>query len=128
MSINRTYAAATVLMALTVGLHIFGGGPEIHEPIRASMLPDVVRAIGSVLWHGVTWMLILMAVALGWLSYHRNTALFVMVAAVQIGFAALFIFYGWTVLGTVWQTPQWIIFSVILGVMLFALWRDERRT
>ena len=127
MSINRSYAVAALLMTLTVGLHVFGGGPEVHDPIRASALPDVVRAIGSVLWHGVTWMLILMAVALGWLTYHRNIALFVMVAAVQAGFAALFVFYGWTVLGTLWLTPQWIIFTVIPAVMFFGLWQDGRR-
>ena len=81
MQINRSYATATVLMGLTVGLHIFGGGPEIHDPIRASAMPDVVRAVGSVLWHAVTWMLILMAVALAWISYRQNTALFAMVLA-----------------------------------------------
>lgn len=126
MQINRSYATAAVLMGLTVGLHIFGGGPEIHDPIRASALPDVVRAIGSVLWHAVTWMLVLMAVALGWLSLRRNPALFVMVAAMQVGFAALFVFYGWTLLGTLWETPQWVIFSVIPAIMLFGLWQDKR--
>ena len=127
MQINQSYATAAVLMGLTVGLHVFGGGPEIHDPIRASTLPDVVRAIGSVLWHGVTWMLILMAVALGWLSCRRNAALFVMVAAVQLGFAALFVFYGWSVLGNLWQTPQWVIFSGIPAIMFFGCWQDKRR-
>jgi hypothetical protein len=126
MQINRSYAIAAALMGLTVGLHVFGGGPEIHDPIRASALPDVVRAIGSVLWHAVTWMLVLMAAALAWLSVRRDTALFAMVVAMQGGFAALFIFYGWTVLGTLWETPQWVIFCVIAAVMFLGFWQDRR--
>jgi len=127
MQINRSYATATVLMGLTVGLHIFGGGPEIHDPIRASAMPDVVRAVGSVLWHAVTWMLILMAVALAWISYRQNTALFAMVLATQLGFSALFLFYGWTQLGTVWDMGQWTIFCTISAVMVLGYWLETRR-
>ncbi|TLP61490.1 hypothetical protein FEE96_14705 [Parasedimentitalea maritima] len=126
MQINRSYAVAATLMGLTVGLHVFGGGPEIHDPIRASAMPDVVRAVGSVLWHAVTWILILMAVALAWISYRQNSALFVMVIAIQAGFAALFLFYGWTLLGTVWEMGQWTIFSVIPAVMLLGHWQERR--
>ncbi|MEM7318969.1 MAG: hypothetical protein AAF408_08095 [Pseudomonadota bacterium] len=113
-------------MTATVGIHILGGGPEIHDVIRASAMPDVVRAVGSVIWHAITWILIVLAIAIAWLSRNSNPALEATVIVIQLGFAALFLFYGVTQLGNVWEMPQWVIFLGIPVLMLAARRRAQR--
>ncbi len=114
---------AAALMLLTVFVHVFAGGPEIHQPIQNSALPSVVRAVGAVLWHAVTVVLTLFFVALLWLARHENPALLWLVNGIQLGFAGLFIWYGWAQLGTLWPMPQWIIFIVIPAL---TLWQGRR--
>ncbi|MGR3760779.1 hypothetical protein ACUXV3_11710 [Roseobacteraceae bacterium NS-SX3] len=118
MQTNLFYAAASAVMAATAAIHVFAGGPEIHQPILDSALPDVVRSVGSVIWHAITWVLVLMTLALASLAQRPNAQLEAMVAAIQIGFAVLFIGYGLARLGSVWEMPQWIIFSAIPALML----------
>lgn len=119
MTSNRYYLVAALMMGLTVLIHVFAGGPEIHDPIQASSLPPTVRAVAAVIWHAITWILILMAVGIAWLSRNPNPALDAMVVAIQLGFAALFLFYGTWLLGTVWPMPQWIIFTAIPALMIW---------
>jgi hypothetical protein len=113
-----TLAAAT-LMAATVGLHVFGGGPEFHYPIQASTLDLPLRAVSAVLWHAVTITLALEAVALLWLAKYPNQPMAILLIAIQIGYAGLFLFYGQTMLGTVWQLGQWTIFLVLAALILW---------
>lgn len=124
---NKWNLGASVLMALTFCLHVFGGGPEIHEPIQASVLSDYLRAMSAVLWHAVTVVLAVFAIAYLWLAKHENTAMSLQMAAIQFGFAGLFLWYGEVLLGTVWPMPQWIIFIVIPAVSLAGLPRRRRR-
>ncbi|MEE2946633.1 MAG: hypothetical protein VX444_15810 [Pseudomonadota bacterium] len=124
---NKWNLGASVLMALTFCLHVFGGGPEIHEPIQASALSDYLRAMSAVLWHAVTVVLAVLAIAYLWLAKHENTAMSLQMSAIQLGFAALFLWYGETLLGTVWPMPQWIIFIVIPAVSLFGLPQRRRQ-
>jgi hypothetical protein len=44
---------------------------------------------------------------------HRNPALAYVMVAVQVGFSALFVYYGLALLGTLWIMPQWTIFLTI---------------
>jgi hypothetical protein len=110
---------AAGLMAATFVLHVFGGGPEIHQPIQASSLALPLRAISAVLWHGISVLLAIQAVALVWLARHPNRDMAVLLAAVQIGFAGLFLYYGQTMLGTVWQLGQWTIFLALAALILW---------
>ena len=126
MRTNYYCVVAAGLMWLTVFIHVFAGGPEVHVPIQASELSPVVRGVGAVIWHAITWILILLAVAIGWLSRQDNPALNAIVIATQLGFSALFIFYGLTLLGTLWPMPQWIIFTGIPVLMLVGQWRNQR--
>lgn len=126
--INFWFAAAGALMVLTVFIHIFLGGPEVLTPTRASALDPVTISVLSVIWHGVTWILTLIAAALLWASTRSATALVVFVTAIQIGFAALFIFYGVTDLGTLMPMPQWIIFLGIPALTLIGLIRIRSTT
>ncbi len=121
---NIAFAISGLLMAATTGLHVFGGGPEIHEPIQASALEPALRAISAVLWHAVTVILIVFTVGNAYLAKFPNPPLAIALIATQVGFAGLFIYYGMALLGTVWVLPQWTIFSTISCVMLWGLRAD----
>lgn len=118
--------AAAVVMAATAGLHVVAGGAEFHAPIQASSLDLPLRAISAVLWHFVTLMLALQAAALLWLARHPDRAMAVLLAAIQIGFAGLFLFNGQTMLGTVWVLGQWTIFLVLAMLIIWGQWGRVR--
>jgi len=110
---NKWKIAAAALMGVTLAAHVFAGGPEVNEVIMASELPDVVRMLSAVLWHGVSVTLAVITVALGYLAVVENRALEGAIAVIQIGFAALFLGYGMVGLGNITQMPQWIVFLII---------------
>lgn len=114
--------AAAILMAGTTGLHVFGGGAEFHLPIQASALDLPLRAISAVLWHFVTLMLSVQSIALLWLARHPDRAIAALLAAIQIGFAGLFLYYGQTKLGTVWVLGQWTIFITLAALIIWGQW------
>lgn len=122
---NKWIAAATGLMAVTVVAHVFGGGPEVNEIVSASNLPPTVRSLSSVVWHGITLMLVFATLALAYLARQENLALEAFLAAWQLGLAALFIGYGHVQLGTVWLMPQWIVF---IAIPLMTYVGSQRRT
>jgi hypothetical protein len=110
--------AAAALMAGTTLLHVIGGGAEFHVPLQNALLDPLLRAIAAVLWHFVTVMLALQTAALLWLSRHPEPGLAILLVAIQIGFATLFLFYGQIILGSVWILGQWTIF-LALAVLIF---------
>ncbi len=116
---NIAILLAASLMSVTVFVHVLMGGAEIMIPLRATPMPRLVRAVMDVVWHGVTVVLIVLAGALFWLAWHDNPPLLWAVSAIQVGFAALFIWYGATQLRSLWPMPQWIVF---LGVPVLSLW------
>lgn len=118
--------AAAALMAGTTGLHVFGGGAEFHVPIQASALDLPLRAISAVLWHFVTLMLAVQSIALLWLARHPDWALAALLASIQIGFAGLFLYYGQTMLGTVWVLGQWTIFAALATLIIWGQWGVKR--
>ncbi len=118
--------AAAALMAATCGLHVIGGGAEFHAPIQASPLDLPLRAVSAVVWHFVTVMLALQALALVWLARHPDRAMAALLTAIQIGFAGLFLFYGQTMLGTIWTLGQWTIFLVLALLIVWGQWGSER--
>ena len=117
---NKLMIAAVVLMFVTFLAHVFGGGPEIHAPIQASELSPYLRAISAVIWHAITVVLLVFSVALAGLVKHPNRALERIMIAIQLGFAALFLFYGVRLLGNIIDMPQWIAFLLIPGLMMLA--------
>ena len=46
--------------------------------------------------------------------------------AIQTGFAALFLFYGQTMLGTVWVLAQWTIFLALAALIIWGEWGRAR--
>jgi hypothetical protein len=122
---RRPTLAAAGLMAATFALHVFGGGPEFHDRIQALDIDVPLRAISAILWHGISFLLALQTFALLWLSRHPDRAVSILLTAIQIGFAGLFLFYGQTMLGTVWVLGQWTIFLALAGLIF---WGAPSRT
>ncbi len=122
---NRWHLVAAALMTLTVLIHVFLGGPEVMDPIRASTLDPLVIAVTNVVWHAITLLLAIFAVALFWLSRHANRPLWALVLAMQVGFALIFLGYGIADLGTIWPMSQWVIF---LGIPALMLMGEKSRT
>lgn len=114
-------AAASGATAL---IHVFGGGPEIHEPIQASELAPLLKGISAVIWHAITAILVVNAFALLWCARDPNRPLEVTILAVQLSFIGLFWFYGLTMFGTLMQMPQWILFGGI-SILIVAGWRPR---
>ena len=117
---NRLLIIAGSLMTLTTFVHVFAGGPEIYDPLRAGPLDPVVRSVTSVIWHAITAILAIMAVGLFWVSCYRNRPFEMAMIAIQLSFALLFIVYGMADLRELTSMPQWSIFLVGAGLILMA--------
>lgn len=115
---------AGVVLAATAALHVFGGGPEIHQPIQSSPLPEQLRAISAVLWHMASALILICALALFWCAKRRNLALEGAVLALNLSFAGLFLFYGMQLLGNISEMPQWLLFVLPSLLMVVSWWRD----
>ena len=112
---------AAILMAFTWGLHVFVGGPEINAPLRGSDLPAELRSTFTVVWHFVSVHLFLMSLALAWLAFQKNTALYWAVFGHVWGFAVLFLLFSWIDFDSLWALPQWTLFLLIGLAMLGGL-------
>ncbi len=118
---NKPMMAAAVLSAATVLLHVIGGGTDVHAPIQASNMDLALRAISAVIWHFVSLMLALQAVGFYAVARGPNRELAWFLIAIQLGTAVLFLFYGATMLGTVWIMGQWTIFLAIGALGLWGM-------
>lgn len=83
------------------------------DPLSASALPPAVKSVLWVVWHGITVILAVMAIALIHLCRDDSPALRFMCLALCLGFAALFIAAAAQLPGGFTQLPQWSIFLVL---------------
>jgi hypothetical protein len=125
MNIPLTIAGA--IMTLTAGIHVFAGGPEYHDAFQTVLPTPHLAAMSAVLWHAITVNLIVFAGAYFWLARHPSRPLMIALAAMQIGWTMLFVFYGTTMLGSLWPMPQWIIFGVTVLLTLYGAWQRDAR-
>ncbi len=125
---NKWIISSAIISSLTIFLHILGGGPEVHDPMLASNLSPKLKAFSSVLWHGITAILIINSILLFISAFHikLKNALVWSVTSQYMAFAIIFIFYGIVRLETLFIMPQWIIFSVISGLALLGLIGKEK--
>lgn len=117
---SKTYFILSLLMAATVGLHVFGGGPEYADPFKEVMPNADLKAMSLVLWHAVTVVLIAVSIAYMWLAYRPSRALYAFTTGFQLAWAALFLFYGATILGEFSTQPQWVLFTAFPLIATFA--------
>ena len=120
---NTPMMIAAGLTALGAAVHIWMGTPEILSPVLASSLDLTVQAVLAVVWHAISALLIVFALATAWLVTHRNTALGITLLALNAGFVVLFLAYGVALLRSVWPMPQWILFTAIAAAMTLGLRR-----
>lgn len=116
--------SATALMALTTGVHLFAGTPEIMEPIVAADLHPVIKATAMVVWHVITLLLALMTFAIAYLARVRNPALSLFIIAIQLSFAGVFLWYNLTMFGGIFMLPQWTVFLLVPVLMGVAQVKD----
>ena len=116
---NIPFTLAGVIMVLTTGIHVFAGGPEYHDVYQTVLPTAHLAAMSAVLWHAITINLIVFAGAYFWLARHPSPPLLIALAAMQIGWVALFLFYGAHMLGSLWPMPQWIIFMAVLLLTIY---------
>lgn len=125
---NKWMMTAAGLLFLTTGVHVFLGGPEIHVPIQESDLHPVIRAVGAVVWHAVTVMLLVFGAGCAWLARNSNAPMAWLMIATQLGFVGLFIGYGMVLLGNLTDMPQWIIFGLTSAVIAMGIRADKAPT
>lgn len=115
---NKLIFAAAALSLATFFLHVFGGGPEIHEPLLSSAPTVTLGAFVSVLWHFVTVILLINSGALGIAAFRLNwrKPLVVLVSGQYFVGALLFLVYGWMRLESFIAMPQWTLLAGIGGL------------
>lgn len=125
--IDRVLAAAAAIAGGTTLLHVFGGGPAIAEPLLDSTLDDVVRLTLYVVWHMVTVVLGLSAVALAVAAAPNRLAgmrpMVAFISALWVAFGGVFLWVAATNGGGAnrffVELGQWII---LIPVGLLGLW------
>jgi len=123
---NKWLMIAGVLSSLVFLLHLIGGEVGVHQPLLSDVGSAENRAFSSVLWHFVSAALLINTAALfiAATNVAAGKPLVWLVIAQYAAFAAIFLFYGVTRLGTVMIMPQWILFIIIL----VPTWLGIRRT
>jgi Protein of unknown function (DUF2867) len=114
---------AAAISGLTALLHVFGGGPEFHQPALSSDLPMPWKVAFSTIWHEVTAMLLLNGVFLAFagLAIRKNLLVLWLTFTLNAAFAVLFFSYGILRLGTPWVLPQWSIFVAISACLTLCI-------
>ncbi len=95
--------------------------------MQAALADQGLAAFAAVLWHAVTVVLAVLAAGLWVLAQRHDPAFEAVLSAIQLGFAALFVFYGLTRLGALAPMPQWIIFLAIPALTRFGQSRKASR-
>lgn len=121
---NKEFVGLALLMAGTVVGHVILGGPDYPEQFSAVLESDRLRAMALALWHAATVALIAFAACYLLLARGPNPALLWVTSLIQLGWVALFLFYGLTNLGEIWTLWQWVLF---LAFPLLAFWAEQRR-
>lgn len=118
---NRQGSPYGILAAvLSVGwwaIHTFVGGAEVAVPLAASDLPQEVLAPAVMVWHMITWILVLLAVLFG-AAVVRNSRDLMIAATALSGVIALAGLLSIPMTGSSFmQLPQGSLFLVtaILG-------------
>lgn len=113
------FFAAAALSLATAAVHVLAGAPEIMDPLLAADLPLVVKGVSDVLWHHITGLLLIAAFGCFWAATHANWRLPVLafIGAQYLLIVGLFVAFGLYWFSSPWPMPQWVLFTVMLGLM-----------
>lgn len=122
----RLILSAAMITFATTAVHVLLGGPEVHDPLLASNAPDVAKAVGSVVWHAVTAVLVINGAALLAAAFRPalRQGIAGIVSAQFVAFAVLFVVYGLSRFGSLWPMPQWTVF-LIIPALLAPVWTKD---
>lgn len=126
---NKWIFSAGALSLVTLFVHIFAGGPEIHETLLSlgATFPSMLKAFISVMWHAISVILAINSIALFlavWAPRMKHALVGVSVSQ-YIAFAILILYYGFSCLESAMPMPQWIIFLVISALAIAGLLRSN---
>lgn len=126
---NKWYALATALMALTIVAHVFGGGDEILHPILASDLNLYLTTMSAVIWHMATFTMVTSLGVLGFALSGRGACVsgLWLIVAQSMAFTGIFLFYGMTRIGNIADMPQWIAFGLLTLFIVMGLRAENRK-
>lgn len=115
--------AAAVISLATSMLHVFGGGPEFHNPALQSPLSDQWKVVFSTIWHEITALLFLNGLFLifAGLALRKNLLMLWLVLLFNIAFGVMFFSYGAIRLGSPLVLLQWTIFAAIGACLITAI-------
>ena len=118
---NAPLLFAAILSALACAVHVLYGGVKVHRPVLASNAPRLAQGVMSVVWHGITALLLLNAVALLYAAQYPGEVrpMVLLIAAQYFAAAGLSFIYGISRFGSVLAMPHWVAF---LAMSLLALW------
>lgn len=118
---NKLIGLAALGMMGTLALHTFGGEVTVHRPLLAEALTAEMDLYVSVLWHGITAVIALGALALIYATWRTNPPkpMLWLIGGQTLAVGLLFIGYGLLRTNSLWVAPQWIIL-VPLGLLI--LW------
>ena len=124
---SKSILLAAVISTITIGLHVYGGGIEVYQPILSANLTPILKAYTSILWHSVTVILVINTGGLFLAAFKplQLKILSLLISIQYLAFAGLFIFYGLSQLGTLLLMPQWIIFICMSALTLFGTWHKK---
>jgi hypothetical protein len=117
---NYWFAVAAGLALAICGLHVIAGGREVVGPLlAASNLDPAVRYLHYYCWHLVT--LVLAALA-GAFAYASLVVGGLDLAVFAVGLSAVFALWSLGMIAryrlSVWQYPQWLLFTVLAALGL----------
>ncbi len=119
---NRWLLAAAVLSAVACLVHLFLGGTAFYGP-ALTRLGEVDGAILAAVWHGVSLILAINAVAYALAARPQATAVSsLQPTAIALSLAVTFLGFGLVRLGSLTATPQWTIF-LLIGIFGLIGWR-----
>jgi hypothetical protein len=115
---NIALLIAGLLCLFGSGFHEVVGTPKIAVPIVASDLSIQVKAIAKIVWHSITYALLLSGFALIYFAFgHPNPEASLLVMAYTFSFAGLFWFISHKLLANANAFPHPWVFSAISGLI-----------
>ncbi len=125
---NRWILAAAIICGVTFFLHVIGGGIDVHNPLLESALSLELKTIISILWHMVSALFLINTIALYVASRSEKlrAGLVWLVSLQFIAMAGLFVFYGLTRLGSLFEMGQWTII-LLISVLAFVGLRKAKK-
>ena len=127
---NRKIVLSAFIAAITAIIHIFAGGADVAAPMLNSVLGAEPKLTLYAVWHMVSVVLILSAIALfiGSLPKHAQAArwliMFISILWCVFGLVFLVIICIQPDGGWLFKLPQWVL---LMPVGIFGLWGSANK-